>query len=72
MQDREEEEKVEDTNAQLRFISNTNNLRQVFVREPGDGLFPVVKHIDAIEAEDVEPLVKANLNDILKKVIKRD
>ena len=32
----------------------------------------MVKHIDAIEAEDVEPLVKANLNDILKKIIERD
>ena len=47
-------------------------MRQVYIREPGDGLFPVVKHIDAIEADDVEPLVKANLNDILKKVIERD
>ncbi len=44
----------------------------MFIRTPEDGFFPAVKHIDKMEAEDVEPLIKADLKDILKQVINRD
>jgi len=44
----------------------------VFVRAPNDGLYPVVKHEDEMQAADVEPLIKANLNKVLRKVINRD
>ena len=57
---------------QLKFVRSESNLRQVFIREPDDGLFPMIKAIDKMEAEDVEILIKANLKDVLKKVIDRE
>ena len=42
------------------------------MRSPEDGFFPLVKHIDEMEAADVEPLVKNNLKDILKKLVNRE
>lgn len=49
-----------------------SNLRQVFIRAPNDGLYPVVKHEDDMVAEDVEPLIKANLSKVLRKLIERE
>ena len=57
---------------QLKFVRSESNLRQVFIRQPNDGLFPMIKAIDKMEAEDVEILIKANLKDVLKKVIDRE
>ena len=65
-------EETEETDNQLKFIRNTTNLRQVFIRAPEDGYFPAIKHVDEMEAEDVELLVKNNLSDILKSVIDRE
>ena len=44
----------------------------MFIREPHDGLFPVIKHVDEMEAEDVEPLIKADLKEVLKTLIDRE
>jgi len=57
---------------ELRFVKDQNNLRQVFLRAPNDGLYPLVKHEDEMIVEDVEPLIKANLSKVLKKLIERD
>jgi len=57
---------------ELRFVKDQNNLRQVFLRAPNDGLYPLVKHEDEMIAQDVEPLIKANLSKVLKKLIERD
>ena len=42
------------------------------MRSPEDGLFPSIKDINEMEGSDVEPLIKANLSDVLKKVIDRE
>ena len=44
----------------------------MFVRAPNDGLYPVIKHEDEMVASDVEPLIKANLSMVLRKLIDRD
>ena len=44
----------------------------MFHRQPDDGLFPTIKHIDEMQASDVELLIKNNLVDIIKKVIARE
>ena len=50
----------------MKFVNSQGNLKQVFIRRPDDGLFPTIKHIDEMEAEDVGPLIKNNLTDILR------
>ena len=35
-------------------------------------MFPVIKHVDEMEAEDVEPLIKADLKEVLKTLIDRE
>ena len=54
------------------FVRGASNLRQVFIRHSDDGFFPAMKHIHEMEASDVEPLIKNNLTDTLKKVIERE
>ena len=44
----------------------------MFIRAPNDGLYPVGKHEDDMVAEDVEPLIKANLSKVLRKLIERE
>ena len=56
----------------MNFVRGEGNLKQVFQRQPDDGLFPTIKHIHEMEASDVDLLVKNNLVDIIKKVIARD
>lgn len=72
LDDNTESTETEKTETNLNFVSGESNLRQVFMRSPEDGFFPLVKHIDEMEAADVEPLVKNNLKDILKKLVNRD
>ena len=66
-----DQEKADDEQS-LKFVRGEGNLKQVFHRQPDDGLFPTIKHIDEMEACDVELLIKNNLVDILKKVIARE
>lgn len=72
LDDNTETPETEKTETNLNFVSGESNLRQVFMRSPEDGFFPLVKHIDEMEAADVEPLVKNDLKDILKKLVNRD
>ena len=62
----------EEDSSELRFVRAESNLRQVFIRAPNDGLYPVVKHEDDMVADDVEPLIKANLSKVLRKLIERE
>ena len=66
------EETEEIKEKELKFIKGESNLRQVFIRTPEDGFFPTIKHVDEMEADDVDLLVKNNLSDILKNVIDRE
>jgi hypothetical protein len=55
-----EESQEKDGGKRLKFVESTPNLRQVFVREPNDGLFPKQKTISELTAEDVPQLIKKN------------
>ena len=65
-------ETSDEDSTELSFVRGESNLRQVFIRAPNDGLYPVVKHENEMVAEDVEPLIKANLSKILRKLIERE
>ena len=53
------EQDSQDKNQSLDFVQRQANLRQVFLRDPADGLYPKMKSIDEMQAEDVPDLVNA-------------
>ena len=62
----------------LDFVQRQGNLRQVFLRDPADGLYPKMKSIDEMQAEDVPDLVNTSQADeriqelVTKRAFARD
>lgn len=50
------ENDAEQNNKELEFVMRQPNLRQVFLRQPSDGLYPKMKSVHEMEAEDVPEL----------------
>ena len=65
-----ERDKEDSRNEELEFVKKTGNLRQIFNREPDDGLYPAMKPVSEIEADDVEELVSNPvMGDAVEKLI---
>ena len=65
-----ERDREEKRSEELEFVKKTGNLRQIFHRQPDDGLYPAVKPLSEIEADDVEELVSSPvMGDTVEKLI---